>query len=279
MPRLRASWSAGVTEGRQVAGSNGDNQPRAVKSAQRTLEILEHLAGIGERRTLGELARDLDVPKSSLHALLRTMEQMGWVQTDPASARVGLGVRALLVGASYVDADDVVALTSSVLDELAEELGETVHLGRLDGADIVYLAKRESNHPLRLFSAIGRRLPAHTTALGKAILSMQEPEAVRAALPDELIALTPNTIVEHDQLMTELELTRQRGYAIDNEENTLGIRCIAVPLRRNGHIQDAISCSTPTLRLTPDGERNVIEAMQHAREQAESRLRLGSRAS
>jgi len=252
-------------------------QFRPVKSSERTLEILEHLAIVGERRTLGELARDLAIPKSSLHGLLRTMQEMGWIQTDPSGLRFGLGVRALLVGASYVDSDDVVALTRDALDQLSDEVGETVHLGRLDGHDIVYLAKRESRHPLRLFSAIGRRLPAHATALGKAVLSLQDPDTVRVVLPDELRRLTPNTIVDHSRLREELALTRERGYAIDNEENAEGIRCIAVPLRREGVVRDAISCSVPMIRLTPQVETEVVEAMQRARVRAESALGFRTR--
>ena len=122
---------------------------------------------------LVELARELDIPKSSLHGILRTMIARGWVETDATGTRFGLGVRALQVGAAYLDSDDTVGLVASLLDELAQEFGETVHLGRLDGADVVYIAKRESMHPLRLFSAIGRRLPAHATALGKALLAQR----------------------------------------------------------------------------------------------------------
>lgn len=246
----------------------------SVKSSERTLEILEHLASVGERRTLGELSRDLGVPKSSLHAILRTMQEKGWVQTDASGTRFGLGVRSLLVGASYVDTDDVVSLTSDAMDRLAEQTGETIHLGRLDGADIVYLAKRESQHPLRLFSAIGRRLPAHATALGKATLSMQDPDQLRGVLPDPLPSLTPHTIVDREQLLKELELTRTRGYAVDNEENTPGIRCIGVPVRTDGEVRNALSCSIPTLRLTPEFEEHIIEAMAHARASAESCLGL-----
>lgn len=256
----------------EYAMAEPNTPQRAVKSSERTLEILEHLASVGNRRTLGELSRDLQVPKSSLHAILRTMQEKGWIQTDATGARFGLGVRALLVGTSYLDADDVVSLTSGALSQLAEQTGETVHLGRLDGPDIVYLAKRESKHPLRLFSAIGRRLPAHATALGKAMLSMQDPEYVRTTLPDPLPALTSHTIVDHDELLEHLELTRERGYAIDDEETTQGIRCIAVPLRSEGHVYHALSCSAPTLRLTPEVEVSIIKAMEQARSNAESLL-------
>lgn len=243
-----------------------------MKSSERTLEILEHLAAVVDRPTLGELARDLELPKSSLHGILRTMQDKGWIQTDPSGTRFGLGVRSLLVGASYVDSDDVVAMTADALDELSEDVGEAIHLGRLDRTDIVYLAKRESRHPLRLFSAIGRRLPAYATALGKAVLSQQPEDALDELLPSHLSSLTKYTIVDRDQLREELERIRECGYAIDNQENTEGIRCFAVPLRRGQHLSDAISCSVPIIRITPETETHVVEALRRAQAHAEARL-------
>lgn len=244
--------------------------PTTVKSSERTLHVLEHMAAAGQPQTLGELSQALSIPKSSLHAILHTMLGRDWLQTDPSGLRYGLGVRSLLVGSSYVESDDVVSRTSGTLDGLADEIGETVHLGRLDGADIVYLAKRESRHPLRLFSAVGRRLPAHATALGKCVLAWQDEPL--ATLPPVLSRLTPHTIVDHDELLRDLETVRARGYAIDDEENTPGIRCIAVPIRRRGGVSDAISCSVPLVRLSEPVQNTIIVAMQRAQRDAEARL-------
>lgn len=251
--------------------SSGGSEFPAVKSAARTLEILERLAWVMERPTLGQLARDLGIPKSSLRAILQTLEGRGWVETDATGGRFGLGVRALLVGAAYVDTDDVVAVAAGVLDHLAATFGETVHLARLDGADIVYLAKRESRHSLRLFSAIGRRLPAFTTALGKALLAERDGAEVRADLPQPLPRLTPNTIADLDRLDRELALTRARGYAVDNEENTEGIRCLAVALPRADPPVDAVSLSVPVVRLSEERERQMVAELLRAREALRSR--------
>ncbi|MGH9245051.1 MAG: IclR family transcriptional regulator [Acidimicrobiales bacterium] len=253
-----------------MTSTDGDGfQP--VKSADRTLEILETLADSGGRPTLAELATTLDIPKSSLHAILRTMQRRRWIETDASGLRFGLGVRAVEVGTSYVDADDVVARLGPMLDELAEVLGETVHLGRLDGPDIVYIAKRESRHPLRLYSAIGRRLPAHATALGKAILATQSTQEVDRLLVYPLLRLTPNTLTDPTELHTDLEATRARGYAIDREENTEGIRCFAVAVATNAtEIPDAISLSVPTFRLDDDRQERMVEALLAARARAKA---------
>jgi DNA-binding IclR family transcriptional regulator len=254
-----------------TGGSMSDGHG-GVKSAARTVELLEWLAATHERPTLGGLSAALGIPKSSLRAILRTLADRGWIETDPTGTRFGLGVHALLVGAAYVESDDVVALTRSTMDDLAAVTGETVHLARLDGTDIVYLAKRESRHPLRLFSAIGRRLPAFATALGKAILAEHEPGQVAAHLPTPLPRLAPNTIADPTVLARELAATRERGYAVDREENTEGIRCWAVALPRTSPPVDAISVSVPVLRLTEERGRAIATELLRSREALTRRL-------
>ena len=201
---------------------------RDAKSAVRTVQILERLAE-GDAPTLAELARDLDAPKSSIHVVVQTLIRRGWVQRDNAG-RLAIGVRAVRVGTAFVDGDPVVALTAPVLDALVAELDETVHLGRLDGTDIVYLAKRESTQQLRLFSAVGRRLPAYTTALGKALLAGLPDDQLDDHLPVRLQPMTEATITDRRQLRTSLAEIRERGWSSDEGENAVGIACVAVPL-------------------------------------------------
>ena len=236
-----------------------------VKSADRTLEVLEALAASPGRRSLVELSRTLDIPKSSLHGILRTMARRGWVETDPTGTRFGLGVRALEVGAAYLDANDAVGLVAGVLDDLSRQFGEAVHLGRLDGPDVVYLAKRESVHRLRLYSAIGRKLPAHATALGKALLAQSpDPDGqLRWPLPQ----LTARTVTDRDALFAELERTRARGYAVDREENTDGIVCFAIPVPFADPPIDAISISVPAARIGPESEERISGALARAMDQ------------
>lgn len=235
-----------------------------VKSADRTLDVLEALAAAAQRPTLGELARSLGIPKSSLHGVLRTLQARGWVRVDETGTRFGLGLRALRIGAAFVETDDAVSLLSPVLDDLAARFGETVHLGRLDGADVVYLAKRESIHPLRLFSAIGRRLPAHATALGKALLAEHPDEQLAQRLPTPLPRLTRHTLTDPVALRAELAATRAAGFAVDREENSEGIICVAVavPARRPGEVSiDAISVSVPTSRYSDALQEGISAAL------------------
>lgn len=232
-----------------------------VKSAGRTLDVLEVLADRPGPWTLVDLARELDIPKSSLHGLIRTMTARGWVRADDTGTRFRLGLRALRVGAAYLDGDDSVGLLNAVLDELSRRLGETVHLGRLDGDQIVYLAKRESTHRLRLFSAIGRRLPAHATALGKALLAGHPPADVDRLLTWPLAQLTPRTVTDRGELHQALAAIRETGYAVDREENADGIMCFAMAVPLTDPPTDAVSVSVPTSRLDAETERRVVAAL------------------
>jgi DNA-binding IclR family transcriptional regulator len=147
------------------------------------------------------------------------------------------------------------------LDELRHDLDETFHVGRLDDADVVYLATRESRQYQRTSSRVGRRLPAYATALGKALLADCVGAERDRHLPDVLHPLTPNTVTDRAGLDAALETVLVRGYATDDGENTPGLRCFAVALRYTRPAQDAISASVPISRLTPDREREITEAL------------------
>ncbi|RMI43607.1 IclR family transcriptional regulator [Streptomyces triticirhizae] len=253
-----------------AAGEMGSSQ---VKSAVRTVELLEFFAGRPGMHTLAAVQSAVGYPKSSLYMLLRTLVDLGWVETDATGTRYGIGVRALLVGTSYIDGDEVVAAARPTLDRIADDTGETIHLARLDGTNVVYLATRQSEHYLRPFTRVGRRLPAHSTSLGKALLATHPDEKVRELLPEKLEGLTEHTITDREALIDELAVVRERGYAIDREENTLGLRCfgIAIPYRQPA--RDAISCSVPVARLTEAHEQLIREALFDARD----RLSLATR--
>ncbi len=243
---------------------------REVKSAARTVELLEVLAARGDRPArLRELAEELGVPRSSMYALLQTLIDRGWVRTDATGSLYGIGIRALLTGTSYLDSDPRVRAARPYLDEASETLGETIHLARLDGADVVYLATRESHEYLRTFSRVGRRLPAHAGALGKALLADRAPgELPLPAGPLE--RLTENTHTDPTSLAEDLAAVRERGYAIDREEGVTGITGFGFALRCDTPATDAISCSVPVARLTPAHESRIVAVMREIRTKIEA---------
>ncbi|MEU6350605.1 IclR family transcriptional regulator [Streptomyces sp. NPDC047072] len=241
---------------------------REVKSAARTVELLELLAARGDRPArLQELADRLEVPRSSMYALLQTLISRGWVRTDTTGSLYGIGIHALLTGTGYLDSDPRVRTVRPYLDEASEALGETIHLGRLDGRDVAYLATRESHEYLRTISRVGRRLPAHVGALGKALLA-ERPDAELPEGPYE--ALTPNSHTTRAALLADLAEVRARGYSVDREEGVLGITGFGFALRYDSPAQDAISCSVPLTRLTPDHERRIVTVMQDIRTRIEA---------
>ena len=235
---------------------------RKVKSAVRTVELLEYLAArLDQPARIREICAALDMPRSSAHALLRTLVTQGWVRSDATGTLYGIGIRALLVGTSYLDSDPYLPMITPFLDDLRNELDETIHLGRLDGTDVVYLATRESKQYSRLSNRVGRRLPAYATALGKALLADRFGAERADHIPAQLDALTAHTLTDPAVLEETLEEVRVRGYANDNEENTVGLRCFAVALRYTRPAQDAISASVPIARLTPARQREIVEAL------------------
>jgi DNA-binding IclR family transcriptional regulator len=236
---------------------------RKVKSAVRTVEVLEYLAARhDDPARLREISDALEMPRSSAHALLRTLVSQGWVRSDPSGTLYGIGIRALLVGTSYLDSDPYLPLIVPFLEDLRAALDETFHLGRLDGTDIVYLATRESKQYTRTASRVGRRLPAYATSLGKSLLAERFGVDRDRHVPSALTPLTVTTITDRGALDRELDEVRLRGYACDDEENTVGLRCFAVPLRYCRPAQDAISASVPVDRLDPQREREIVDALR-----------------
>ena len=236
---------------------------RKVKSAVRTVELLEYLAARHDNPArLREISDALGMPRSSAHALLRTLVAQGWVRSDATGTLYAIGVRALLVGTSYLDSDPYLPLIAPFLDDLRQDLDETFHVARLDGTDVVYLATRESKQYNRLTSRVGRRLPAYATALGKSLLAERFGLERDAHIPSALTPLTAATIVDRAALDDVLEDVRVRGYATDDEENTPGLRCFAVALRYCTPAQDAISASVPVDRLNPQREREIVDALR-----------------
>ncbi|SER79198.1 transcriptional regulator, IclR family [Streptomyces sp. yr375] len=242
---------------------------REVKSAGRTVELLELLAARGDRPArLQELADELSVPRSSMYALLQTLIGRGWVRTDVTGSLYGIGIHALLAGTSYLDSDPRVRLVRPYLDEASEALGETIHLGRLDGRSVAYLATRESHEYPRTLSRVGRRLPAHAGALGKALLA-ERPDEDLPEGPYE--ALTPHSHTAREPLRADLAEVRARGYSVDREEGVPGIIGFGFALRYDDPAQDAISCSVPVARLTPEHEGRIVAVMREIRTKIETR--------
>src|SRR4051812_36310382 len=198
------------------------DEPGLVKSAERTVRILETLAASPTRLTLTELQERVGYPRSSLHALVRTLRELKWIEADETGAAFSIGPHALLSGTAYLDKDPALPIAFEVLEDLRAEVGYTVHFARRDDAHVLYLASRESRESTRVVSRVGRRLPAHLTALGQALLAELTRDEVEAIIPDPLAVLTENSIADRERLHTELDAVRGRSWAFEREQGTLG---------------------------------------------------------
>jgi IclR family KDG regulon transcriptional repressor len=222
-----------------------------VKSAIRTLEIIELLTRHGDGLSFGEVQQHMGWPRSSVFNLLRTMVECGHLEFDDRDRKYRIGIRLWEAGQTYVRTRDLARLVEPYLQTACTALNETVQLAVLDGLDNVYVAKVEASHHLRLVSQVGGRLPAYTTGLGKALLAgLDDAELDERLSGVTLQAFTKATITDPARLRRELAKVRADGYATDRGEFSEGVFCVGVPVRdASGRVVAAMSASAPTVRV------------------------------
>lgn len=252
-------------------------EPQLVKSAERTVRILETLAASHETLTLSELQQHTGFPRSSLHALMRTLVELNWVETDSARSSFGIGPHALLTGTAYLDKDPALPLAQETLEDLRAETGQTAHFARRDEAHVLYLATRESREAHHVIPRVGRRLPAHVTALGQVLLAQLTDDEVAALLPDPLEPITEHTFTDPAKLIGELDQVRTRGWAYEREQGTPGVACVAVAVDYRIPATDAISCSMPAGLAPAEVEKITDAVIKHTRKLAATLRREGIR--
>ena len=273
MPRARTH-----TAPPDLDGSAAVNDVSPVKSAERTVKILETLASSPTRLTLSEMQERMGYPRSSLHALVRTLRELKWVEADESGSAFGVGPHALLSGTAYLDRDPALHFAQETLEDLRAEIGYTIHYARRDDTHVLYLASRESRDSVRMVSRVGRRLPVHVTALGQALLADLTEDEVDALLPDTLEKLTPKTITSRSALHSALDLVRRRGYAIEREQGTEGVACVAMAVGYRIPATDAVSCSMPAVRAVGSHLDEVADAVtRHTDKLARTLRREGIR--
>jgi DNA-binding IclR family transcriptional regulator len=256
----------------------GEDRSHLVKSAERTVRILETLAASQHKLTLSELQERVGYPRSSLHALVRTLRDLKWVEADESGSAIGIGPHALLSGTAYLDKDPALPYAYETLEDLRAEIGYTIHYARRDESHVLYLASRESRDSVRVVSRVGRRLPAHLTALGQALLAQLTNDEVDALLDGDLIAYTSHTITDRAMLHKELEEVRGRGWAFEREQGTVGVACVAATVDYRIPASDAISCSMPAeLATSEELDRVAAAVVAHSRRLAQMLRRVGIR--
>ena len=245
----------------------------AAPAVEAALSILETLGTVHEMG-LTELARKLGLGKSSAYRLLATLIRRGYVEKDPQNDRYHLTHRLFAVGSRAADRLGLREVAQPVMERLATETGETVNLGVLDGTRVVNLHRVESPHLLRVRLEVGGGVPAHATGLGKVLLAfLGQAEAARRLRGRKLERVTPRTLGDRAALWVALRRIREQGFAIDDEECSLGLRCVAAPiLDHRGSVAAALSISGPTSRLPLSALQTQARRVQAAARDVSMRL-------
>lgn len=234
--------------------------PGSVQSVDRALDLLEVLARSDAPMGVGEVAEMTGLPQATAHRLLRSLELRGYVRRDTAR-KYSVGTAALRLG----DAAQP-SLTHSArgyLTELVTFSGETANLAVLEGDDVVYVAQVPSPQALRMFTEVGRHVRPHSTAVGKVLLASLPVERALAILRRTgLPRSTEHTITDIDAFARELELAQERGWAVDEGEQEVGVRCVAVPIGDGRQVVAAISLSGPAYRFAGSREPGLVERMR-----------------
>jgi IclR family transcriptional regulator, KDG regulon repressor len=263
-----------VTPGSRAGDASADVSSKLVKSAARTLDILELLGRAGKPLTLTEISVALRLPKSSTYLLLQTLVQRGYLEAPASAGPFQLGLKVIELAGTRAGTTHFLQHFPPVARDVVARCEETVQLAVLDGREVVYLAKQDGTRAVRLVSSVGKRLPAHATALGKALLAGLPDCELRALFSGySMVQMTPRTIVSFDALMRELSRVRTQQYAVDDEEAVEDLRCYAAPVRdAKDRVVAAISVSVPKSRAADDNGAQYVAVIKDAGRELSRRI-------
>jgi IclR family KDG regulon transcriptional repressor len=224
---------------------------KKIGSVQRAVDILNLFGSQCHELGTTEIARTLGLHKSTTASIVYTLEANGFLSQNPETRKYRLGLKLVERAFAMLDQIEIRQVAYPFLRDLRDEWNETVNLAIMDGPDVVYVERLLGTKALGMRSEVGRRAPAHATALGKALLACLPPAGVRTFVDQHgLPAMTSHTITDADEFLAEMEKARELGYAVDDEENEIGGRCVAVPVfDHTGNPVAAVSVSAPTARL------------------------------
>jgi DNA-binding IclR family transcriptional regulator len=244
------------------AGDESAEKYFFIRSFAKGMNALEFLAD-KEFLTVAQLAKLMNINRASSHRFLSTLRELGYAEKDENS-RYYLTSKVIELGMKVLDRFEIRKIAYPFLQELSNKFNETTNLGYFNGREVLTIDKIDSTERLRMDAGVGGGEPAYCTSLGKAILAFLPEQKLEAYLQTtELKSFTQNTVVTTDKLKNELLHIREDGYAVDDEELSIGLRCVGAPLiDHNGHAFYAVSLSGPSIRM---GSKKIDEMQRELR--------------
>lgn len=235
-------------------------------AVERALAILETIADRDNGLTNAEISRKLGIPKSSASYILRVLERRGYLRRDGETNKYRLGLRVLSLSRGALDGLDIRGISHPAIQQLVERSHLTAHLAILDQGEAVYIEKVEAPGFVRMNTWVGRHMPIHCTSVGKALVAWLPESEVKALIKERgMHKRTPKTIVVWSRYLQELARVREQGYAVDDEENNNGVRCIAAPIFDSpGHVVASIGVSGTTTQNDLGHLPRVVESVKEA---------------
>lgn len=244
-----------------------------VQAIDRAVMILNCFTNDRKELKLSDISDMLDLNKSTAHGIISTLRYHGLIDQDEDTQKYRLGLYLMTLGERVSNSLDIIEISNPIIKELCTKVDETVHLGTLDNMEVVYLDKTESHQSMRIVTTIGARIPAYCTGIGKAMLAYQDMEVLMEKLPENLKQYTPKTVPNRKALLEQLDEIRNVGYALDDEEHNIGLKCIAAPVfDYNGQAKYAISVSGPTVRMTDEKVQETIDIVTAAAHKISEKL-------
>lgn len=227
------------------------NRQKVIGSVQKAIDILDLFDRQNYELGTTEIAKALDMPKSTAAGIIHTLDMNGYLNQNRNNRKYRLGIKLMERGSMLLSQLDLRQIALPYLENLRDWCNEGVNLAIRDGHEVVYIERLFGTNILGMRSEIGKREPVHSTALGKALLYPLGDEEIEKFLSmHELTSITPRTITSSEQFLIDLRIARKQGFAIDDEENESGGRCLAAPVfDYNGRPIAAVSVSVPVQRL------------------------------
>jgi IclR family transcriptional regulator, KDG regulon repressor len=237
-----------------------------IQSVDRALRILDLFDEYETELKITDISERMQLHKSTVHSLLKTLQNQHYIEQNLENGKYRLGMKLFERGNLVIRSLDIRTIAKRHLIDLSVKTGNTVHLVILDGKEGIYIDKVEGSSATVLYSRIGRRIPVHCSAVGKALVGYKSKEEMKDILKGyKYKQQTVNTITNEKDFLAELEKVKKNGYALDSEENEPGITCIAVPIwDHSGSVVAAMSMSQPTARLHAIEQERSIQMLKKA---------------